>query len=194
MQASCNECGATLDINADTRFIVCHNCSSSLRIERKGNTIFTSKNGNAPKTSSPKKKQLIDLNELKIPLGTDDTDDSSKDRNGEIERIERTIARLDREWQNTIPNYQGKHGLPPDPQSAGYLAAFVIVISIIFTVIVVLTGHAHLSMFSGIGAFFAVLILASSASKNTNEFHTKKKTYEEQRSKLLKELKKWESK
>ena len=38
---NCNHCGATLEVDAQTRFVTCGYCHSRLAIQRTGSSVFT---------------------------------------------------------------------------------------------------------------------------------------------------------
>ena len=41
LSVRCNHCGAPLEVGADTRFVTCQFCSSTLEVKRTDNSVFT---------------------------------------------------------------------------------------------------------------------------------------------------------
>lgn len=183
MQTACNECGATLDVADDTRFLVCPSCQASLRVERQGNSVTTTKNAGAKKPVQ-KKKQLIDLEDLQIP---------EEDADSEIRRIERELASLDHQWQNAQLNTIARgQETPPDLRGMGAGVGILAIICIVVSVGMFFMGFGVYSFYPLLGVLLALFLgIADSLSSN---HHNYRRSYESRRHKLMARLRELERK
>lgn len=101
----CNNCSADLEIPENTNFFNCSFCNSSLAIKRSGKAIFTEVLSGIKEDTG----QILDLSENIL--------------------IEKKIARLDRDWEQTQEKYKtyhknGSYSLPGDKQQS--INAFIL--------------------------------------------------------------------
>lgn len=108
LSVRCNHCGAPLSVGAETRFVTCRFCHSSLEVKRSDSAVFTEE-------------------VARIADNTDKMADSL-----EIIELQNEIERLDREWaagHSTTPSIEGQTSMV---LSAGALAAFGLIFSLFF--------------------------------------------------------------
>ncbi len=93
---SCNECGATLGITSQTKFVTCSRCDTTLTVVRTGTSIYTEKNsGGSDIATEPVEK----------PFSQRRAERSELHRQSEINRIENELNRLDIDWDREKDRY-----------------------------------------------------------------------------------------
>ena len=155
---TCNNCGASLEVQESIRFVTCNYCKSRLEIKRSESACFT---------------QVLE--EVR-----DDVHDMAEDL--ETIRLQNELERIDREWDMEREGYMihTKHG-KVSPESGGGAGA------IIGGIIAIVFGIFWISMTSKMGApgifplfglvfiGIAVVSIASGASKSQTYSSAKQK-------------------
>ncbi len=93
---SCQNCGASLDIPDNARFVTCQFCNTRLAVQHTGSAIFT--------------ELLGELSEKTTRMAA----------NLEVIRVQNEIEKLDREWSAEKDSHmiRGKHGRVKEPDAA----------------------------------------------------------------------------
>lgn len=165
----CNHCGAPLEVDAETRFVTCQFCHSSLEVKRTGTSLFT---------------QEIE----KIARNTEHMAGSL-----EVIELQNEIERLDREWMAGNPVSFDKNGRPlAEPSTGG--AIFQMAFTVFFA-IVCLGMAGSMASFGGGGfaivpvcmAIFAIVASIMGMSK-AGGHQKRKEAYLQQREEMVARL------
>jgi DNA-directed RNA polymerase subunit RPC12/RpoP len=104
ISVNCNHCGATLQVDENTRFVTCNYCHSRLAIQRSDSAVFT---------------EVLE----KIEEHTGELAEDVK-----LIRLQNEIEQLDREWMMTREKFMlsGQNGQKSDPSIAGGVAMIIV--------------------------------------------------------------------
>lgn len=165
---NCNNCGASLQIEAEILFTTCRNCQKPLEIVRTYNSVYTKTVKNRT-WEKPLKMENVALKTI------DKTD------------IYKQIELLDREWQNQLPTFMTKGTLPDEGSGLErFMGIFVIVFGIIWTI-----GAG--SMFPPFAIFGVIFIIVGiwnfiDQNKKVEDYKFAKNSYEQKRAELMRNL------
>ncbi len=168
VNVNCNHCGASLDIDEQTRFVTCSYCHSRLAVQHTGSATFTS---------------VLD----KIEQNTGQIADNLK-----VIELQNDLSQLDREWQNSRDELMvtGRRGSQNAPSTAGGLVSIFVGLigGGVWTALAASIGAPSLVILFGI--IFIVIGVAGgivSLSK-ADQLETARAAYESRRQHLLSAL------
>jgi DNA-directed RNA polymerase subunit RPC12/RpoP len=165
INVSCNHCGASLDIDDETRFVTCSYCHSKLIVQRTGSSVFTG---------------VLE----KIEQQTGQIAGNLK-----VIALQNDLNQLDREWQTSREDLMvtGRNGTSSTPSLAGGLMTMVVGVvgGGIWTAFA--ASHGAPSFFLLFGVIFMVAGAAGGVMSMTraDKLQTARSQYESRRQQLL---------
>jgi DNA-directed RNA polymerase subunit RPC12/RpoP len=165
ISVNCNHCGATLEVDDNTRFLTCNYCHSRLAVQRTDSAVFTEV-----------------LEKLEAQTG-------QIAGNLKVIEMQNDLEKLDREWTMSRENLMvaGRNGGRSEPSIAGGI--FIILIGVVgggaWTVFA--ASHGAPGFFPLFGLFFigiAVVGGLMSISK-AGQLDTTRSDYESRRQQLI---------
>lgn len=173
----CNHCAADIEINPKIKFFNCNFCGSSLTIKNTGSAVYTEVIG-------------------EIKSNTDDILDNSN-----TILLEKELERVDREWlMEREPFMIQRNGNSIEPTSGSSTAiTFGVIVFLIFGILFLFSitssniGGRHQPPIIPIllGILIPIVILISTATRNSNKYHAYAKAkdiYDEKRNDILSKI------
>jgi DNA-directed RNA polymerase subunit RPC12/RpoP len=167
---SCNECGAPLEVPAETKFVTCGYCSARLSVQRTSSAVYT---------------------EVIEKIG-EQTEKLAKDV--EILKLQNELARIDREWSDQRERHMvsGKHGRH-EPGSADVIAPVLVsVVAVVITFGMLASPAPGTALFGLLFIVFGIVMAVANAGK-ANAYSQAREQYEWRRGQLLTRLRQHES-
>jgi hypothetical protein len=142
LSVNCNHCGATLEVDEETRFVTCNYCHSRLGIQRTGSAAFT---------------QVLE----KLEQQTGQIAGNLK-----VIELQNELDQLDREWAMSRENLMvsGRDGARSEPSMAGGVMTIVIGVAGGVAWMVFTAGHGAPGFFPLFGLIFVVIAVAGGLS------------------------------
>lgn len=161
---NCNNCGSSLQIEAEILFTTCRNCQKPLEIVRTYNSVYT---------------KVIENRTWEKPLQV--TKVAVKTKEMDKQDIYRQIELLDNEWQNKLPTFMTKGTLPDE------IGKFIGILGIGFGIVwTIIAG----STFPPLAFFGVIFIIAGiwnfiNQHNKTDKYQFAKSNYERKRAELM---------
>ena len=167
---NCNNCGSSLQIEAEILFTTCRNCQKPLEIVRTYNSVYTKVVAN--------KTWEKPLEVAKVAVKTKEIDKTD---------IYKQIELLDNEWQNKLPTFMTKGTLPDE---GGGLERFMGIFVIVFGIIWTIGAGSMFGPFAIFGVFFVIFGIWNfiNQHKKTDKYEFAKSSYERRRAELMEML------
>ena len=165
----CNQCGAQLPIEENTKFVICSFCNCQLKVRRSGGGVYS---------------EIIE----EIQQRQDHTDNRVQ-----ILELENQLLKLEQEWDRTKKQFmiypdKGKPYLPDERSEAGTVIAVIAIIIGAFVFIGVASQIGGGALLLGI-PFACLIVFGMVKSGNNRTKYTAAKTsYIRQRSKIEAQL------
>ena len=141
----CNQCGGTVDIPADARFVTCGFCGSRLRVERSQSALFT-----------------VEMDEMKART-------RDLEQNVSALRHNQRVETLDRRWQSRLAELSVREGDDGGLRPPSLVNALLGLIGSLAPMALILSG-AFGDVLTGFGPFLVLAVLGGVAKSAVELF------------------------